>query len=104
MFQTKVADLNEAEAVSRRHHASAAGLFFPMLGHVGFVVDEMALGRIFSQYFGSSSNSLSANCSTFINPIIRRYVILLNNQLKKKKTWRPYLRPVNLLTDPAVFS
>jgi hypothetical protein len=31
---------------------------------VGFVVDEVALGQVFSEYFGFSANLLSTNCST----------------------------------------
>jgi hypothetical protein len=33
---------------------------------VGFVVDKVALGQIFSEYFGSPANSHSTDCSTFI--------------------------------------
>jgi hypothetical protein len=31
---------------------------------VGFVVDKVALGQVFSEYFGSPANLHSANCST----------------------------------------
>jgi hypothetical protein len=33
---------------------------------VGFVVDKVALGQIFSEYFGSPPNFYSPNCSTVI--------------------------------------
>jgi hypothetical protein len=33
---------------------------------VGFVVDKVALGQIFPEYFGSLANSHSTDCSTFI--------------------------------------
>jgi hypothetical protein len=31
---------------------------------VGFVVDKVALGQVFSEYFGSPANLQSTNCST----------------------------------------
>jgi hypothetical protein len=33
---------------------------------MGFVVDKVALGQVFSEYFGFPANSHSADCSTFI--------------------------------------
>jgi hypothetical protein len=33
---------------------------------VGFVVDKVALERVFSEYFGFSINSHSTDCSTLI--------------------------------------
>jgi hypothetical protein len=33
---------------------------------VGFVVDKVALGQIFPEYFGSPANLHSTNCSTII--------------------------------------
>jgi hypothetical protein len=33
-------------------------------GHVGFVVDKVALGQVSSEYFGSLANSHPTNCST----------------------------------------
>jgi hypothetical protein len=38
--------------------------FEPESGHVGFVVDTVALGQVFSEYFGSPANLHSTNCST----------------------------------------
>jgi hypothetical protein len=40
-----------AQAVSRRL-PTAAVLFEHISGHVGFVVDKVALGQVFSEYFG----------------------------------------------------
>jgi hypothetical protein len=40
-----------AQAVSRRIPTSVPG-FEPRSGHVGFVVDKVALGQVFSEYFG----------------------------------------------------
>jgi hypothetical protein len=37
---------------------------------VGFVVDRVALGQVFSEYFGSPANSHSTDCTTFIIIII----------------------------------
>jgi hypothetical protein len=37
-----------------------------MSGHVGFVLEKVALGQVFSKYFGSPANSHSTDCSTFI--------------------------------------
>jgi hypothetical protein len=33
---------------------------------MGFVVVEVALGQVFSEYFGSPANSRSTDCSTLI--------------------------------------
>jgi hypothetical protein len=33
---------------------------------VGFVVDKVALGQVFSEYFGFSCQSSSTNCSVII--------------------------------------
>jgi hypothetical protein len=33
---------------------------------VGFVVDKVALGQVFSEYFGFPANPHSTNCSTII--------------------------------------
>jgi hypothetical protein len=33
---------------------------------VGFVVDKVALGQVFSEYFGSPANPHSTNCSIII--------------------------------------
>jgi hypothetical protein len=33
---------------------------------VGFVVDKVALGQVFSEYFGFPCHSYSTDCSTFI--------------------------------------
>jgi hypothetical protein len=38
--------------------------FEPGSGHVGLVVDEVALGQVFSEYFGFPSNLHSTSCST----------------------------------------
>jgi hypothetical protein len=36
-------------------------------GHVGFVVDKVALGQVFSKFFGfAPANFHSTNCSTII--------------------------------------
>jgi hypothetical protein len=40
-----------AKAVSRRLPTTPAG-FQPRSGHVGFVVDKVALGQVYSEYFG----------------------------------------------------
>jgi hypothetical protein len=40
-----------AQAVSRRLPITALG-FDPRSDHVGFVVDKVALGKVFSEYFG----------------------------------------------------
>jgi hypothetical protein len=40
-----------AQAVKRRLPTAATG-FEPRSGHVGFVVDKVALGQVFSEYFG----------------------------------------------------
>jgi hypothetical protein len=39
-----------AQAVSRRLPTAAPG-FEPTSGHVGFVVDQVALAQVFSEYF-----------------------------------------------------
>jgi hypothetical protein len=36
----------------------------PGSGQVGFVVDKVALGQVFSEYFGFPANLYSPNCST----------------------------------------
>jgi hypothetical protein len=46
--------------------------FNPMTDHVGFVVDKMILGQVFSKYFGFRAVSPSTDCSMFIN---RHYVV-----------------------------
>jgi hypothetical protein len=33
--------------------------FEPRSGHVGFVVDKVALGQVFSEYFGFPANSIA---------------------------------------------
>jgi hypothetical protein len=38
--------------------------FEPQFGHVGFVVDKVALRQVFSEYFGFPWNLHSSNCST----------------------------------------
>jgi hypothetical protein len=40
-----------AQAVSR-WLPTAAARFDPRSGHVGFVADKVALGQVFSEYFG----------------------------------------------------
>jgi hypothetical protein len=40
--------------------------FEPRSGHVGFVVDKVALGQVFSEYFGFPYHSHSTYCSIFI--------------------------------------
>jgi hypothetical protein len=42
-----------AQAISRRF-STAEARFESRSGHVGFVVDKVALGQIFSEYFGFS--------------------------------------------------
>jgi hypothetical protein len=37
-----------------------------MSGHVGFVMDKVAVGQVFSEYFVSPANFHSTDCSTFI--------------------------------------
>jgi hypothetical protein len=37
-----------------------------MSGNVGFVMDKVALGQVFSEYFGSPASSHSTDCSTLI--------------------------------------
>jgi Zn-dependent M28 family amino/carboxypeptidase len=54
-----------AEAVSHRLPTAAAG-FEPGSDHVGFVVDKVALGQVFSDYLVSRANSHSTDCSTLI--------------------------------------
>jgi hypothetical protein len=48
-----------AQAVNRWLPTAADRSF-----RVGFVVDKVALGKVFSEYFGSPANSHSTNCST----------------------------------------
>jgi hypothetical protein len=38
-----------------------------MSGHVGFVVDKVALGQDISEYFGFPANSHSTNFTIFIH-------------------------------------
>jgi hypothetical protein len=40
--------------------------FEPRLDHVGSVVDKVALGLVFSEYFSFPGNSHSTDCSTFV--------------------------------------
>jgi hypothetical protein len=40
--------------------------FVPRSGHVGFVVDKVALGQVFSKYFGFPSKLSFHRLSTFI--------------------------------------
>jgi hypothetical protein len=40
--------------------------FEPRSGYVGFLLDKMALGQVFSEYFGFLVNSHSTDCSTLI--------------------------------------
>jgi hypothetical protein len=40
--------------------------FEPRSGHMGFLVDKVALGPVFSEYFVSSADSHSTDCSAFI--------------------------------------
>jgi hypothetical protein len=40
-----------AQAVNRRF-PTATAWFEPRSGHVGFVMDKVAMGQVFSQYFG----------------------------------------------------
>jgi hypothetical protein len=40
--------------------------FDPRSGHVGFVVDKVVLGKVFSDYFGFHANSQSTDCFTLI--------------------------------------
>jgi hypothetical protein len=44
-------------------HRGSPG-FEPGSGHLGFVVDKVALGQVFSEYFGFPANLHSTNCST----------------------------------------
>jgi hypothetical protein len=50
----------------RRPCSSSAAEFDLRSGRVGFVVDEVVLWRIFSQYFGSLAGFQCTNLSTFI--------------------------------------
>jgi hypothetical protein len=64
-------------------------LFDPRSGHVGFVMDRVALGRIFSKYFGFPVDSHSTNCSTFItHSSYRRRNSLDTNSVVKYPTYR----------------
>jgi hypothetical protein len=64
----------------------------PRSGYVGFVVDKMALQRVFFDTAVSCDNSYSIDCSIFNHfPIIRREIFSiltasLNNQLKTNRT------------------
>jgi hypothetical protein len=65
--------------------------FNPISVHVGFVVYQVTLGRVFSEYFGSPANFYFISYFTYINHpiIIRRYMVSiliasLNNPLKPK--------------------
>jgi hypothetical protein len=40
--------------------------FDTMSGHVGFVVDKVALGQVFFKYFICPANSHTTDCSTII--------------------------------------
>jgi hypothetical protein len=42
-------------------------VFDPRSGHVGFVVDKMALWNVFFEYFTFPANSHFTDCSIFIN-------------------------------------
>jgi hypothetical protein len=44
---------------------------------VGFVVDKVALGQVFSEFFGSPANSHSTDCSTIIIIIIIHHMGLV---------------------------
>jgi hypothetical protein len=54
-----------AQAVSRWLPTAAAWVR-AQSGHVGFVVEKVALGQVFSKYFGSPAGSYSTECSTLI--------------------------------------
>jgi hypothetical protein len=53
-----------------------------------FVVDEVIMGQVFSEYSAFPANSHSTNCTTFINHSIFRYSIVsimissLNSQFR----------------------
>jgi hypothetical protein len=49
--------------------------FEPGPGHVGFVVDKVALEQVFSEYFGFPCQLHSTNCSTVI--IIIYHLVLV---------------------------
>jgi hypothetical protein len=61
---------------SRRSIAKVVSSWLPTAkarstsGQVRYVADKVALGRVFSEYFGSNANSHSINCSTLINHLI----------------------------------
>jgi hypothetical protein len=55
-----------AQAVSRWLPTAAALGLSPWSGHVEFVVDKVALGQVFSEYFGFPANLHSNNFSTII--------------------------------------
>jgi hypothetical protein len=51
LFQNFISLLRSpGQAISRRLSTAASGLE-PRLGHVGFVVDKVLLGHVFSEYF-----------------------------------------------------
>jgi hypothetical protein len=58
---------------------------------VGFVADKLALGWIYSNYFGFSCQLIVQTAATFTNhPITQRYAVStatasLNKQLERKK-------------------
>jgi hypothetical protein len=59
-----------AQAVTRRL-STAVARFDPRSSHVGFVVDNVALGHVFFEYFGFPANSHSTDCSPHSSSIIR---------------------------------
>jgi hypothetical protein len=54
-----------AQAVSRWFPTAAARVR-PRSRHVGFVVEKVTLGQVFSEYFGFPSNPHSTDSSTLI--------------------------------------
>jgi hypothetical protein len=56
--------------------------FQPGSGHLGFLVDKVALGHVFSKYFGSPAN-YSNDCSTLI-------IVHHPGMDKKSKQWKTY--------------
>jgi hypothetical protein len=62
-----------AQAVSRRLATEAARVRSQVRSY-GFVVDEVALGKVFPEYFGCLANSHPTNCSIFINHTISNAV------------------------------
>jgi hypothetical protein len=57
-----------------------------MSGHAGFVVDKVAPGQVFSEYFGFPANFHSTDCSTFIIFIIRGWYNRPNSGRRAKWT------------------